>query len=199
MNNWRLRLGAWLFRKRDFTPIPFIAVALFFVNPTPLSIAIGSSMAVLGEAIRFWGVSYIGGISRTRTAATGALIRTGPFSLVRNPLYVGNFFLSTGLVTISGAWFLVLVFVLLFAFQYHFIVQWEEANLRAKFGAEYEAYCRQVPRWVPRFSGYQGTARPDVSKALRSEWITWLAIFAVTALLALESRYHWIDEARRFF
>jgi protein-S-isoprenylcysteine O-methyltransferase Ste14 len=28
---------------------------------------------------------------------------------------------------------------------------YEEPMLRQKFGAEYEAYCRQVPRWIPRF------------------------------------------------
>ncbi len=32
-----------------------------------------------------------------------------------------------------------------------FVLLYEEPTLRRKFGAEYEAYCRQVPRWIPRF------------------------------------------------
>ena len=32
-----------------------------------------------------------------------------------------------------------------------FVMVYEEPMLRHKFGAEYEAYCQQVPRWIPRF------------------------------------------------
>ena len=183
MKDRRLQFGEWMFRKRDYTPIPLILVALVFIKPTLLSVAVGAVSVVFGEAIRFWGVSYIGGISRTRSRSTGSLMDSGPFSLVRNPLYVGNFFLSLGFVIISGVWFMVPVYVFFFGLQYHYIVLWEEWNLRAKFGAPYEEYCGRVPRWVPRLSGYRA-GEHDFGKALRSERNTLGAIVAVSVVLA---------------
>ena len=179
---WKLRLGEWLFQKRDFTPIPFIALAIFMIQPTPFSVILGMHMITLGAAIRFWGVGHIGGISRTRSRSTGDLVDTGPFSICRNPLYVGNFFLSTGFVVGAGAWTLVPLFIALFAFQYHFIVLWEESNLREKFGAPYDEYCRTVPRWFPKFRNYR-PGETDWEKAKKSERMTWAAMIAVGLFL----------------
>jgi protein-S-isoprenylcysteine O-methyltransferase Ste14 len=184
----RLRLGEWLFKKRDYTPVPLIiaAVILMYVydiRPNQASILAGAVFIVLGELIRFWGVSYIGPVSRTRSRSTGNLQDSGPYSVVRNPLYVGNFFLSLGLVIVANIWYLVPVYVFFFGFQYHYIVQWEEWNLRGKFGAEYATYCTQVPRWVPKFTQYRG-GQHDFAKALKSERWTLLAIVTVSALLA---------------
>ena len=47
-------------------------------------------MTAAGELIRLWGVHHIGAISRTRSQRLGPLVATGPFALIRNPLYVGN-------------------------------------------------------------------------------------------------------------
>ncbi len=187
-----VRLGAWLFKKRDYTPIPLILLAVIliylgYIRPTAVSVAVGVASILIGEAVRFWGVSHIGGISRTRTNATGILIDGGPFSLVRNPLYVGNFFLSLGFVMAAGAWILVPVYIALFAFQYHYIVQWEEWNLREKFGEPYVNYCKEVPRWVPRITGYR-QGESDFGKALKSERVTLLAIVAVSAVLIVALR-----------
>lgn len=188
LDDTRLRLGEWLFKKRDYTPVPLIAAALvlmyvYGIRPDQRSVLAGAVFIVLGELVRFWGVSYIGPVSRTRTRATGSLQDSGPYSVVRNPLYVGNFFLSLGLVIVSNIWYLVPVYVFLFGFQYHYIVQWEEWNLRGKFGAEYENYCQQVPRWVPKLTQYRG-GRHDWMKALKSERWTILAIVAVSTILA---------------
>lgn len=196
MQDKKLAFGEWLFKKRDYTPIPLIIVALYIIwqhgdqpgmGPTALSVGIGAFFIVVGEVIRFWGVSYIGGISRTRTRATGSLMDSGPFSLVRNPLYVGNFFLSLGLVIVSGVYFMVPIYIFFFAVQYHYIVNWEEWNLRAKMGEPYIAYCKEVPRWFPRLSGYRAGAN-DFKKALRSERNTIGAIIAVSAVLAVATQ-----------
>ena len=188
LDDRRLQLGEWLFKKRDYTPVPLIAAALaimyvYGIRPDDRSVLVGAAFVVLGELIRFWGVSYIGPVSRTRSRSTGNLQDSGPYSVVRNPLYVGNFFLSLGLVIVANIWYLVPVHIFLFGFQYHYIVQWEEWNLRGKFGAEFEAYCKQVPRWVPKVTQYRG-GKHDWLKALKSERWTILAIVTVSAILA---------------
>jgi protein-S-isoprenylcysteine O-methyltransferase Ste14 len=77
-------------------------------------------------------------------------VASGPYRIVRNPLYIGSttFFLGMGLCLRS-------VSVLLFAFGWvifvHlFVVYFEEPDLQRKFGATYEAYWAGVPRWMPR-------------------------------------------------
>ena len=82
----------------------------------------------------------------------------------------------------AGAWTLVPLFIALFAFQYHFIVLWEESNLREKFGAPYDEYCRTVPRWFPKFRNYR-PGETDWEKAKKSERMTWAAMIAVGLFL----------------
>ena len=88
------RLGGWLFRHRTSLPLPVAAAILTLrigeAPPSPALVAAGVAVTALGEALRLWGVHHIGAISRTRSDRLGPLIDTGPFALVRNPLYVGN-------------------------------------------------------------------------------------------------------------
>ena len=85
------RIGPVFFRLRSLTPIPFILILIFFSQPTPLPIVLGSLLIVLGEWLRIWAVGYAGGSTRTRTlGAARDLVTTGPYAHVRNPLYLGN-------------------------------------------------------------------------------------------------------------
>jgi protein-S-isoprenylcysteine O-methyltransferase Ste14 len=80
------------------------------------------------------------------------LVVGGPFERVRNPGYVAvvALVIGQGLLFGSGA---VLAYAVLLALGFHlFVVLYEEPTLRRRFGAEYEAYCRRVPRWWPRLS-----------------------------------------------
>jgi protein-S-isoprenylcysteine O-methyltransferase Ste14 len=83
-------------------------------------------------------------------APTEHLVVGGPFRWVRNPGYVAVVSLVVGqaLVFGSGA---VLAYAAMLAVGFHlFVVFYEEPTLRRQFGEEYEAYCREVPRWLPR-------------------------------------------------
>lgn len=182
-----LRIGAWFFRRRDHTPIPLIALILLFAAPSRETMLVGGAVSLLGEALRFWGVASIGSISRTRARAVGGLMDRGAFSVVRNPLYVGNFLLSLGLVVASGApvTFAVPAYLLFFAVQYFFIFRWEESVLREELGAPYLDYLQRVPRWLPAPWLFR-PGRPDWAKAVRSEWPTMLAVaLALAAMAAL--------------
>src|SRR3989338_279094 len=129
-----------IFELRSYTPIPFIILMIVYAEPTVMTLAVGFVIAVLGEGIRFWGVSIAGSETRT-TGVVGAtnLITDGPFGYVRNPLYVGNILMYVGCGIMSNAlvpWLQVTALVW-FVIQYQLIVSREEEHLREAFGEEY--------------------------------------------------------------
>jgi protein-S-isoprenylcysteine O-methyltransferase Ste14 len=109
---------------------------------------LGLVIVSAGLGIRYWAVSYIGTISRTRAERYGPLMSDGPFALVRNPLYVGNFLIWIGFAISSGLMWMLPIAWALFALQYSAIVRFEEAALTRHFGESYETYLREVPRWA---------------------------------------------------
>jgi hypothetical protein len=107
-------------------------------------------------------------------------VDTGPYAIVRNPLYIGNLCLWAGLGVLLWPW--ALVAPLLLGAEYLFIVRWEEHNLRSQLGAPYDAYCARVSRWLPRPSAAGGLGRWDGRMALRSERSTLLVIVLTLAV-----------------
>jgi protein-S-isoprenylcysteine O-methyltransferase Ste14 len=86
---------------------------------------------------------FIGGIKNE------SLMRDGPFSVVRNPLYVFSFIGVVGIGLQSGVIALLVVLVGAFVLYYPLVVKKEEEFLLAKFGEPYAQYTREVPRWIP--------------------------------------------------
>ena len=83
-------------------------------------------------------------------APPGCLVIGGAFRFVRNPSYVAAVLSVIGQGLLFGSRD-VLLYAVVLALAFHlFVVAYEEPVLREKFGADYEAYCRRVPRWVPR-------------------------------------------------
>ena len=146
------KLASTLFKYRSYTPIPFLVAMLIFQEATPASLITGFAVAVVGELIRFWGVSWAGSETRTTNEVGGSnLVISGPFAYVRNPLYIGNILIYLGLGIMSFALFpyLQLGALLYFSFQYHFIVKEEENYLHKTFGSfitnmlkKYHAFCQ---------------------------------------------------------
>ena len=121
------------FKYRSYTPIPFLLLMLIFAEPSVMSMIIGFAIALVGELIRFWGVSWAGSETRTTGEVGGTyLIISGSFAFVRNPLYVGNILLYTGIGIMSWSLFpyLQIAALLFYAVQYHFIVLEEEKYLK---------------------------------------------------------------------
>ena len=189
-----LKLGEFLFKYRDYTPIPFVIIMITYAKVDQQSLITGTILFIIGELIRIYGVAYIGGVSRTRSYSTGQkLIKGGPFSIVRNPLYIGNLLLSTGLVVVSNVSnYFVFIFIFFFFFQYIPIVKWEENNLTKIFGNDFEEYKLEVPRWIPRLrmtKKVQEEVKGKYYEALLSEKHSLLAAFVLYLLILWRSGY----------
>ncbi len=150
-----IQLGGWLFRHRTALPLPVaVAILLLRVGEAPPSarlVAAGIVVTALGELVRLWGVHHIGVISRTRSERLGPLVASGPFAILRNPLYAGNIALWVGFALAARLVWLAPLILLLLGLQYHAIVRWEERLLESRLGDAYRAYATRVPRWLPAF------------------------------------------------
>lgn len=180
------------FKYRSYTPIPFLLLMLIFQESTPLTLIFGFAVALVGELIRFWGVSWAGSETRSTGGVGGTfLIISGPFAYVRNPLYVGNILMYLGLGIMSFALFpyLQIIAIIFFLFQYYYIVQEEEKYLREKFKEVYEDYCKHVSAFLPRLFPYKNpkvVQPPFNPKAgLRSETRSLQAFFGISILLVI--------------
>jgi len=168
MKNWKLKLGNFLFKHRSFTPVPLIIMVFIIFKPLNLEEKnivinlVGLLISFLGEIIRIFAVGYSfpGTSGREMYLRADALNTTGIYSFVRNPLYIGNFLIFTGLVVVFSNLFAVLVFALFIIWQYYFIVLAEEEYLKGKSGQEYQSYCTQVRRIIPTFKGYKRNRNP---------------------------------------
>jgi protein-S-isoprenylcysteine O-methyltransferase Ste14 len=189
-----VRVGEWLFRHRTISPLP-LALAVLLVpesraRESGALVMLGAVLAALGEAIRLWGVRHIGAISRTRSDRLGPLVVSGPFALVRNPLYLGNVALWVGFAVCARLPWLAPIFIAILAFEYHAIVRWEEQLLEQRLGERYRTYVGQVPRWIPNTTRRRGPKGVNVfswRETFYSERGTLLAIAVGYLLLWIKS------------
>ena len=175
--------GSWLFRWRSYLPVLLFVVLLFglrgFHYPNGshnlettwqlICFAIGLLGLILrGYTIGHAARSTSGRITRKQEAAS--LNTTGIYSIVRHPLYVGNYlmWLSVSLLT-RNIW-VVLVISLIFWLYYERIMFAEEAFLRGKFGAAFEDWASRVPAFLPRLHGWAAAEYSfQPGRVLRSE------------------------------
>ena len=115
--------------------------------------------SVLGFAVALrcvWDFGWTGHGTPAPFAPPQRLVAVGFYRYVRNPMYVG---LATGWI---GLWVIfghpnpvLMAAIAAVALGVHlFVVFYEEPTLRGKFGADYEQYCRNVRRWLPRAHGW---------------------------------------------
>src|SRR5262249_27896030 len=151
------RLPSWSkIARRIRVPLGFISagVYLWLAQPTKLSIAIGSLVAVPGLVIRTLASGHV--------QKNEALAVAGPYAHTRNPLYFGSLVMAAGFAIASRSWWVTLLLLVIFFTIYLPVIRSEEEFLRAHFPgfAEYE---RNVPRLFPRL-------RPSVSSTSLFSW-----------------------------
>lgn len=196
-----VELGNFSFKYRGYM-LP-VAVILLLIpsaritgDPADAGL-LGFLLAVIGQAARITtiGLAYIIRGGKDHKVYAEDLVTSGLYSHVRNPMYVGNFFLILGLAIASNSWVFALVGVPLALGMHKAIVAAEEHFLRNKFGAQFDEYCARVPRWVPRLSGIVTTVRGmqfDWRRVVSKEYAATFDWFSAVALVVLIKL--WADE-----
>lgn len=157
--------GNFLFRFRNaLFPILLIAFVLFarpsyFLGSAHLDAyldGLGVAVALLGQILRALtiGYAYIQRGGKDRQVYADELVDRGVFAHSRNPLYIGNVLIMAGLSLIINAKAVYLIGVPLVLLIYAAMIMAEEHYLCGKFGVAYEAYCRRVNRFWPRWRNF---------------------------------------------
>ncbi len=157
-----VKIGQFLFKYRSITPIPLIIIVLLLFNISNnqnnfiLEISFGLLLFLLGELIRILavGYSYQGTSGRESFFKADNLNIKGIYSIFRNPLYIGNFFIYNGLLVFYGNIGALIFFDFCIITQYYFIIKAEENYLLKKYSDKYKDYCKQVNSILPTFSNY---------------------------------------------
>jgi len=104
-------------------------------------IAAGFVIAALGQA---WRIYAAGVIYKNRRLAT-----TGAYSLVRHPLYFGNFLILAGFALACANWIVVAAVAFFLLFYYPAAIRYEDRKLQDLFGEEWQAWGTQTPAMFP--------------------------------------------------
>lgn len=182
-----VRGGAWLRQfvshHRIVTSATFGALFLGLADPSSRSFLVGLPFVILGELMRTWSSGHI--------RKDHALATDGPYSLTRNPLYFGSFVLGLGFALMANRWSVLCGFVLLFGLIYDATIEDEEQKLLKRFGEAFAGYCREVPRFFPRMSGWRRAPFEWGLVRKHREFRTWAAIAGAMVVVAL--KMWWLD------
>lgn len=160
-----IRLGNFLFHFRNYL-FPAIILCLVALSRPNFPFGdenwdayldlLGFVVALAGQGLRFLtiGYDYIkrGGLNRNIYA--NRLVTGGVFGHCRNPLYVGNFLIFTGVALIINSSLVYMAGIPICIFAYAAIILAEEDYLRREFGQEYEDYCARVNRLWPNWKNF---------------------------------------------
>jgi len=190
--------GHWLFRRRSWLPlIPLVLVVIGLVGyeyPSGrrdlhqtwglVCLAVG----LFGVVIRSLTVGYIaGGTSgRNRSRQVAEALNTrGIYSVVRHPLYLGNYFMWLGPALLPRDPWVVIVVSLVFWLYYERIMTAEEDFLRGKFGAAFDEWAARTPAFLPALGRWQAEERPfSFRMILRREHSGVYGLVAAICILA---------------
>ena len=135
--------------RRIRVPLGFVIAALYLFElwrkPTyPPAIAWSLLLVMPGLWLRGYASGYV---KKNRE-----LTQTGPYAYTRNPLYLGSILIAAGFAVALLSWPVGAMLAAMFLIIYVPVIASEERFLRSTF-ADFEAYCRRVPRLIPRLKG----------------------------------------------
>jgi len=210
--------GAFLFRWRSYLPLTLLVVAIpALFERAQMEIRLGESathawvyfcilVSFSGQLMRCLTIGHVpAGTSGRGTKGQSAdvLNTTGLYSIVRNPLYLGNFIVMLGLAMSLMAWWLVVLLALMYWLYIERIIWKEEEFLGARFGPDFDDWCARTPVFIPNLALWRPADLPfSLKTVLRREYHGVLAIaaayFCIEAILDLgvggQSWNDWVVE-----
>ena len=200
MKNEMEKQGVWLFRFRGTLPLIILVLGVceYIItridNPTYVINGASSPqlihyeilcfvVSLLGLAVRAFTVGYTPANTSGRNVAeqvADQLNTTGLYSVVRNPLYVGNFLMWLGIAMLTMNLWFIISFILLFWVYYERIIFAEEQFLTKKFGSVYTDWADKTPCFIPRLKGYVAPKLPfSWKKVIKKDKNVLLALLLV--------------------
>lgn len=186
--------GNFLFRYRGVLPIVILLMGLSaFIANTINSIKTGNNeidgfyyylclfVTLFGFGIRIYTIGYTPENTsgrNTKEQIADVLNNTGIYSIVRHPLYVGNFFMWLGIALLSQNIWFILAFIFMYWVYYERIMFAEEQFLRKKFGPPYLSWAENTPAFIPQAEKFKkpGT-KFNIRKVIRQEKTGFFLIF----------------------
>ncbi|MFW6136869.1 MAG: methyltransferase family protein [Candidatus Aminicenantaceae bacterium] len=135
---WRVRSG-----------VISAVLALTLADPKTAPLIAGIVLSLCGLALRAWSSGHI--------RKEKELTVSGPYRFTRNPLYLGNFLIGTGIVAGCWSWWVFLVFALYFSVFYPVVITREKKKMQRMFPDEYQEYDHNVPLFFPRGTPASGS------------------------------------------
>jgi protein-S-isoprenylcysteine O-methyltransferase Ste14 len=122
-------------------PLALVAIVAVFPYLRRDWLLAGFIVSMLGEFIQLWSFASLD--------KNSDLAIRGPYALVRNPMYLGRYFILAGFLMLLAQWWVMLLYTVIYWFYMDTRVEREEAHLRPIFGERYAAYCAKVHRFIP--------------------------------------------------
>jgi len=169
--------GNWLFKHRSYLPLlVFGLIPLALMSFTPMHdraatqaweiFCLCISLAGLGVRVYTVGHAPKGTSGRNTTKQVADVLNTtGMYSIVRHPLYVGNFFMWFGVSMFFHEWWFSAIIGLVYWVYYERIMFAEEAFLRRQFGDVFIKWAEVTPAFIPRFGNWKS---PNTSFGLKT-------------------------------
>jgi protein-S-isoprenylcysteine O-methyltransferase Ste14 len=191
--------GEYLFRWRSYLPVlilPFLILSLphsgygqkLLGKGFDLFIEVFSVVISLsGVGLRCLTIGYVpsGTSGRNNKQQKAAVLNvSGPYAIVRHPLYLGNFLIFLGILFFLQVWWFALIGLLSFWLYYERIMLREEEFLRDKFERAYLDWANETPAFLPRLSGWMSPQeRFSWKTILRKEYTGFFLVTTVFAVL----------------
>ncbi len=198
-----IKKGKWLFRYRSYLPL-YLSVLLIIAFLDDHTIIIDTTIDKIYEIICL-SVSFFGLLIRIitigftpkntsgrnkKTQKAEMLNTTGIYSVVRNPLYLGNYFVLLGIMMYPQSVWLVVISSLIFWIYYERIIFMEEDFLRNKFKEHYLNWANNVPPFVPKFKEWKSAKLQfSFKNILKREYLTFFAIIIIFCFLEVLKDY----------
>jgi protein-S-isoprenylcysteine O-methyltransferase Ste14 len=189
--------GNWLFRRRSWLPVTIIVLAVIYLFIANRSVIYFNYtweimcilVSVAGELVRSYTVGHVPRNTSGRNVMNqlaDELNTTGIYSVLRHPLYLGNFLMWLGPILFLRSVWCVIIFVLAYWLYYERIIFAEEQYLRRKFGETFDNWALRVRAVIPGFRHRKKAILPfSFRNVLRLEYNSITNLFIVFAILDL--------------